>query len=119
MGQKSLVITGFPIEEKERAFSIIPKEKWFEVVEKNDLVFCKNDYNWRWNETYEDIGRWYDFMNSLEEKEIEEDKYFTLVIGENWGVNFDSSVNPETAFEYGFEVVVNSTGSIFQKPYFS
>ena len=40
-------------EEKEKGFEILPKEDWSEIVEKDEMIFCKNDWNWKWGYGFE------------------------------------------------------------------
>jgi len=66
MGFRSLVITGFPVEEKEKGFEIFPKEDWSEIVEKDEMIFCKNDLNWKWYDGYERVEMWNQFSMGLD-----------------------------------------------------
>lgn len=114
MGYRSLVISGFPKEEMEKGFSIIPKEDWKEVVEKDGMVFCKNDWDWKWYSGFSDVNRWNEFMSELYEK-YEDEGFFTMVIGGDYGFDFDSSWNNHIGYEYGFGIEVDSVGSVFKK----
>ncbi len=113
MGFRSLIISGVPKEEMEKGFEIIPKEKWSEIVEKDGMIFCKNDMNWKWYGSYDMVNRWNEFMSELEEK-YEDEGFFTMVIGEDGGMDYDSSWNPFIGYDYGFGVEINEVGSIFK-----
>jgi len=114
MGFRSLVITGFPVEEKERGFEILPKEDWSEIVEKDEMIFCKNDWNWKWGYGYEREKMWDQFMSDLEDK-YEDERFFTVVIGEDYSFNYDSSWNSDLGWEYGFRITVDENGTVFKK----
>ena len=114
MGFRSLVITGFPVEEKEKGFEILPKEDWSEIVEKDEMIFCKNDWNWKWGYGFEIEKKWDQFMCDLEDK-YEDERYFTIVIGEDCSFNHDSSWNYDLGLDYGFGIDVNTVGSVFKK----
>lgn len=114
MGYRSLVITGFPVEEKEKGFEIIPREDWGEIVEKDDIIFCKNDWNWKWGYGYETERKWSNFMSELEDK-FEDERFFTIVIGEDCSFNWDCSYNDQVGWDYGFGITVDQNGSVFNK----
>ena len=113
MSKISLVISGFPIEFRDKAFEIISKDKWSEIREKNGMVFCKNNWQWNWDYSNERVKDWNSFMYNLEELYGDSD-FFTIVISEeDFSLDIDSSLNIHVASHYGFGTSVNTVGEIF------
>lgn len=112
MGFRSLVIIGVPKEEMVKGFEILPKKDWSEIVEKDGMIFCKNDWDWKWYHSYNDVNRWNEFMEELDDK-YEGEGFFTMVIGEDGSMDYDSSWNLQNAYEYGFGTEINDVGSVF------
>ena len=112
MGYRSFVVTGFPKEEKERAFKSF-ELNWSDVVEKDGMVFCRNDWDWKWYDGFKNVEEWHSFMDELEEK-YDEEQFFTLVVGEDFQVN-ERSVNWYTGEEYGFYLDFNVDGRVFKR----
>ena len=69
--------------------------------------------NWKWNWRDERVVRWNELMEEFEEK-YEDEGFFTMVIGEDYVPNLDSSINNWVGYEYGFGVEINDVGSVFK-----
>lgn len=113
MGYRSFVVTGFLKHVKETGFQVFPESDWEDVVEKDGMVFCRNDWDWKWYDGFSDVEEWYSFMEELEEK-YDEEKFFTLVVGEDFQMN-ERSVNYYTSQEWGFHFDFNVDGEVFKR----